>query len=233
MGGDKQEIERIRKVYGKRDIACGGRYAWYKPDVQLSKYARFRWVSSVMFRHFGEDISNLSVLDVGCGTGVFLRELVEAGADPNKLTGTELLEDRLTVARRSTAPGVSWVLGDLDALPSDEMFHIVSAFTVFSSILNDEFRKRLADKMWQRLLPGGVLMVFDFRFDNPANLDVRRVTKKELCTWWPSGNSSFNTLLLAPPLLRRIAPHSSTICQAFEALCPFLRSHFIFSVKKG
>jgi 2-polyprenyl-3-methyl-5-hydroxy-6-metoxy-1,4-benzoquinol methylase len=40
------------------------------------------------------------ILEVGCGSGHFLREMAKWGAIPDRLTGIDLLEDRVTVARR-------------------------------------------------------------------------------------------------------------------------------------
>jgi SAM-dependent methyltransferase len=127
----------------------------------------------------------LRVLNVGCGNGKFLRQLIDWGADPANLTGTELLPDRLDTARRNTAGDVRWHLGELDSLP-DGSFDLVSAHTVFSSILDDAARQRLANGMWRRLRPGGWCLVFDFRYNNPRNRQVRSVTRSELAGLWPA-----------------------------------------------
>lgn len=53
------------------------------------------------------------ILDAGCGTGRVALRLAETG---HELVGVDVDESMLAVARR-TAPDVSWVAGDLAALP--------------------------------------------------------------------------------------------------------------------
>jgi SAM-dependent methyltransferase len=55
------------------------------------------------------------VLDAGCGTGRVAIRLVELG---HRCVGVDLDASMLAVARR-TAPGLTWVRGDLAALPDD------------------------------------------------------------------------------------------------------------------
>lgn len=76
-------------------------------------------------------------------------------------------------------------------------------------------------------------MVFDFRYDNPRNQNVRKVTQAELRQYWPAQQCLYRTLLLAPPIARRMAraPHVAT--ELLTAMLPVLRSHFIFMARKG
>ena len=68
------------------------------------------------------------VLDVGCGTGVFLRLCADRGAD---VSGLDASEGLLEIARERV-PEADLRLGDLQTLPyADDAFDLVTGFTSF------------------------------------------------------------------------------------------------------
>ena len=226
------EQERIRAVYqswlGKERIAA---YAWHRPDVMEQDAARNRVAGAMLAEAFGSDLGTLGILDVGCGSGGFLRQLVHWGADPLKLTGTEYQHDRLEQARLRSAPGIRWHLGDLDIL-SDASVDLAIANTVFSSILDPAARQTLAAEMWRVLRPGGWTMLFDFRYNNPSNAQVRRLGWHEARSLWPDDAFRYQTLLLAPPIARRLGAAPRLLGELLVTLAPILRSHFIYMARK-
>src|SRR5919107_1041883 len=73
-------------------------------------------------------VSGSRVLDVGCGTGVFLRLAADRGAT---VTGLDASENLLAVAR-GRVPEAELVHGDLQSLPlADDAFDLVTGFTSF------------------------------------------------------------------------------------------------------
>ena len=65
------------------------------------------------------------VLDVGCGTGILARAAADRVADEAQVTGLDINEGMLAVARR-IRPRVGWRQGDASALPfSDGSFDVV------------------------------------------------------------------------------------------------------------
>jgi SAM-dependent methyltransferase len=232
MNDKIDEILRIQCVYSGRD-SQGRRslYAWHRPEVRQQEADKERIASAFLSETVGDNLANIQVLDVGCGTGTFLRMLVEWGATPENLLGTDFLPDRLEVARRISAPGIQWHLVGLDFAASDS-FDLVVTNTVFSSILDEQARHALAQEMWRVLKPGGWVMVFDFRYNNPSNSDVRRVTRRELNRYWPSSViEKYQTLLLVPPIARRLVPISRLAGEVLATI-PLLRSHFYFMAQK-
>lgn len=226
------EQERIRCVYhawlAEERIAA---YAWHRPEVMEQDAARSRVAGSLLAQTLGAELGKLRVVDVGCGSGGFLRQLIDWGADPCRLAGTEYQEQRLVLARMRSAPGIRWHLGDLDfAEPGS--FDLVVANTVFSSILGADARAALAQDMWRSVAPGGWCMLFDFRYNNPRNLNVRRVTRGELRTMWPAAESRYRTLLLAPPIARRLGGAPRILSELLATFVPPLRSHFIYMARK-
>jgi SAM-dependent methyltransferase len=225
------EQERISKVYQNWHGGAGlPLYAWHRRDVLQTDSDRTRVFAALICATIGPDLSDKRILDVGCGSGGFLRQLISWGATPSNLTGSELQQDRLDLARVQTAQGVTWHMGWLGSLPAGTM-DLVCAHTVFSSILDDKLRQQLAGEMWQMLKPGGWIMVQDFRYNNPRNPNVRKVTRAELGRLWPGRQSHYRTTLLAPPLGRAVA-RAPYLLQDMLALVPPLRSHFVYMVRK-
>jgi len=73
-------------------------------------------------------------------------------------------------------------------------------------------------------------MVFDFRYNNPYNNNVRKVTRQELKQLWPHSKEQFiQTGLLALPF---ISKNNYGCAELLTALFPFLRSHFIYMARK-
>jgi SAM-dependent methyltransferase len=229
---DQVEQDRINHVYRQwHGGAALARYAWHRPEVVSQQSARARVLSRLLARTVGQDLSAVRVLDVGCGSGGFLRQLIDWGATPSHLTGTELQQDRLEHARLHTAPGVRWHLGQLDAFP-DNSVDLVSAHTVFSSILDEDTRRALAAEMWRVVKPGGWTMIFDFRYSNPRNANVRKVTDVELLRFWPTERRHYRTLVLAPPLSRAMSRLPWLLPELLATMVPLLRSHFVYMAQK-
>jgi SAM-dependent methyltransferase len=78
--------------------------------------------------------AGFSILDVGCGTGHYLRSLRER-LDPNvAYTGIDATKPYIAIARQSF-PGVAFFLGDILSLPlADESFDIVMCINVLNHL---------------------------------------------------------------------------------------------------
>lgn len=230
---ESDEKARIRAVYrewhGGKELAP---YAWHRPEVMEQDAARCRAAGVLLAATVGHDLSRLRIVDVGCGSGGFLRQLISWGARPGNLIGTEYQEDRLDQARAATARGVHWHLGDLDIF-DDGSLDLAVANTVFSSILDEQMRHQLALEMWRVLKPGAWCMVFDFRYNNPANPNVRRVSRPQVRQYWPAAaGHHYQTLLLAPPIARRLSRAPRLVSDLLATFVPPLRSHFIYMAQK-
>jgi SAM-dependent methyltransferase len=91
-----------------------------------------------------------SALEIGCGTGYTLRALRNAlpGAE---LTGTELFEEGLVIARRRW-PNIRLMQADARALPFGSDFDLVGAFDVLEHIDDDA---AALSELRRVLRPGG------------------------------------------------------------------------------
>ncbi|MEE8535970.1 MAG: methyltransferase domain-containing protein [Kiloniellales bacterium] len=96
------------------------------------------------------------VLDVGCGTGVLAREAATAVGPEGRVTGLDINDGMLAVARR-LAPEIDWRQGDAAALPfEDGAFDAVVSQFVLMFVPD---RQAAVAEMGRVLAPGGRLAV--------------------------------------------------------------------------
>jgi hypothetical protein len=77
------------------------------------------------------------------------------------------------VARRRLPGAIRILVGDAAEINLDQgPFDVVYQSTVFTSILDDDFQQKLADRMWALVKPGGGVLWYDFIYSNPRNPDV-------------------------------------------------------------
>jgi ubiquinone/menaquinone biosynthesis C-methylase UbiE len=110
------------------------------------------------------DLATLRVLDVGCGSGSWLRQLVDLGAPAEHLTGTDLSSGRLAVAR-SRNPGISWTETEGQLPFPAGSFDLVMQILVFSSIPDRLLRQRLAEEMTRVTARAGLILWLDLERD--------------------------------------------------------------------
>ena len=224
------ETRAIAERYARRNV--GDRYHPLRPEIWQTRQDRERALISMLQRHARRPLAELDVLEVGCGHGDNLLELLRLGFDPARLVGNELLPERAAAARRRL-PAVTGLLeGDATQLElTDGGFDIVYASTVFSSILDDAFQQRLADAMWRWVRPGGAVLWYDFTIDNPRNADVRAMPLRRLRTLFPAGQVDARRVTLAPPIGRHVVRLHPAAWRLFNAL-PLLRTHLLAWVGK-
>jgi SAM-dependent methyltransferase len=202
----QEEEKRIRSVYAARNTSGKpALYRWWKADVLLNVY-RFQVEVAAIFRRAGwEDLSTLRVLDVGCGSGDWLRQLCGWGACAANLHGIDFLPDRIARARE-LGPTIDFRVSDGWQFPfEDASFDLVTAHTVFSSILNATARKQLAAEMTRVLSSKGSIQIFDFRISHPGNPDTMGIRRREIRRLFPNFRLYSRSLELAPPIARRVA----------------------------
>lgn len=200
----------------------------YMPDQERTR-ALIAWINECGIA----PVQNRRVLEIGCGSGVNLLQFLLLGFSPENLCGNELLDERLAQARERLPASIELRGGDaveLDLPP--QSFDVVFQSTVFTSILDMDFKRRLADKMWSLVRPGGGILWYDFMFDNPRNPDVRGVKRAEIDGLFPSGATWTRRLTLAPPIARavtRVHPYLYTLVN----LVPWLRTHCLCWIPKS
>lgn len=228
------EIDRIRAEYDRRAAASelNDRYSPLNPSVYLATQERQRQIIRFLNQFQTLPLGEAKILEVGCGMGGNLRELIQLGAKPQNIIGNDLMPDRIETARELLPSGVTLLDGDaleLDLQPAS--FDIVMQSTVFSSILDDGIQSRLAAGMWSLVKPGGGVLWYDFTFNNPHNPNVCRVRLARIRELFPTGQIHSQTVTLAPPISRRVVRIHPSLYHLFNFF-PFLRTHLVCWIGK-
>ena len=221
--------------YARRAALPAGRYSLLDPAALRERQGRQRALCQMLAQH-GADPATWRVTELGCGGGGNLLELLQMGFAPAHLHGIELLPERHAAARAVLPAATTLWLGDASMAPVPPASqHLVLVATVFSSLLDDAFRQRLAHTLWQWVAPGGAVVWYDFTVDNPRNADVRGVPLARVRQLFPQGRFSIRRLTLAPPLARavgRLHPALQPVLHTLLNALPPLRTHLLAWIAK-
>jgi hypothetical protein len=199
-------------------------YAHWKPDVILRRNERNRVIATMLHRAGVFPGEGDRCLEIGFGALGWLGELLCWGVREPDLHGIEIDHDRLRRAQ-AALPCADLRLGDGARLPwKDNQFHLVVASTVFTSILDSRVRSIVSGEITRVLAPGGALLWYDFRVNNPRNRQVRGVSRREIRSLFPQLHGRIRSLTLAPPLARLLANKSWMLASLGSAI-PILHTH--------
>jgi SAM-dependent methyltransferase len=229
--GDERETDAVAERYARR-ASADDRYSVLRPDVWQTLQERQRALIALFARLGWADLSDKRLLEVGCGGGSNLLELLRLGFAAEHLSGVELLPARYAQARRALPAALTLHAGDALQLPLPEATQdAVFVSTVFSSLLDDAFQERLAATMWRWVRPGGGVLWYDFTVDNPRNRDVRGVPLSRVRALFPHGRIEARRVTLAPPIARAVTRVHPALYTLFNAL-PLLRTHVLAWIAK-
>jgi SAM-dependent methyltransferase len=225
------EERRIRATYAQR--RTDNLYAWSTSAHVFIMQGIERRLLPLLAANGMASLSGKCILEIGCGTGHWLQEFVKWGAHPHDVVGMDLVADRIGEARALCAQGVHLFCGSAAALPLPAAsFDLVAQFTVFTSILEPNLKRQVACEMLRVVKPSGLILWYDFFFNNPKNMNVRGIAGREIQWLFPSCSVKLRRVTLAPPLTRRLASRSWLACSLLEAI-PLLRTHFLGVIRKA
>lgn len=226
-----QELHEIKARYDRR-TTNDARYVRLRPSVYMTVQERERAIIALIQEAGLEPLGDKTLLEVGCGTGGNLLELMRLGFQPENMLANDLLPQRVADARRMLPETIKVLEGDASQLDLPHgSFDVLLQSTVFTSILDREFQHKLADHMWALLKEGGGIFWYDFVHDNPKNPDVKGVPLKRIKELFPEGNIISKRVTLAPPISRRVTKLHPQL-YTFLNLFPFLRTHLLCWIEK-
>jgi ubiquinone/menaquinone biosynthesis C-methylase UbiE len=226
------EQQRIADEYRRRasEESYRYRYSMLDPASLHAMQSRERAVMALLRRQGISDLPSQRLLDVGCGSGGELLRWISYGCQPDNCAGIDLMPDRVAQARGRLPAAVRIDQGDASRLPHESStFDFVTQFTVISSILDAGMRSQVAAEMLRVLKPCGLIVWYDF-WINPANRQTRGVRLREIKSLFPGCTFDSRRVTLAPPLARRIVPHSWLLGSLLEQLP--LRTHWLVGIRK-
>ena len=224
------EEVRMRNAYGKRQAEH--HYSWFNPSYVFLMQERERLFLRTLKRHGFLPLETQHILEIGCGTGYWLREFIKWGARPQNINGIELLSERVDIAKQLSPQGVHIECGSGTKVGfSDGCLDLVLQSTVFSSILDFSTKQQIASEMLRVVKANGAILWYDFHVNNPRNPDVQGVNKREIFRLFPNCRIDLRRITLAPPLARFLAPYSLLTCYLLERLKIF-NSHYLGVTRK-
>jgi SAM-dependent methyltransferase len=181
----QREIEHGRYLVAR---GAGEVWNWEGPAGRIRWERRVRMLTSHI-------TSNVKVLELGCGTAYFTRELAQTGAS---ITAIDISPDLLEVARHEcSAPNVLFEVQNAYALTyRDSEFDSV----VGSSVLHHLEIDRALTQIYRVLRPGGTI-----RFTEPNMLNPQIAIQKNVpAVKRRLGDSPDETAFFRWPLQRRL-----------------------------
>ena len=221
-----EEAEKIKVRYEKRRNNDAGKNenAVFIENVIKERETIY---SGIIKEHFNKT-DKLTFIEIGAGAGANIDFFRKLGIKAENIVAAELLPERAATLREKY-PKITVSEGDALQLNFEKSFDIVFQSLVFTSILDADFKEKLAMKMWSMLKQGGLILWYDFKFNNPANKDVKGVDKSEIKQLFPAVNEIvFYNVTLAPPVGRRVG----SMYEFVNSVFPFLRTHLITVIKK-
>ncbi len=227
------EEARLRSAYERRKLEIPKqRYSYFSAGNLLHIQERERRVLALLARHAQVPLEEMKILEVGCGTGFWLREFIKWGACPEKLVGLDLLQDRIEECKRLCPSGVTVHCGNAASIDLPrESFDLILQSTVFSSVLDVATRRQMANEMVRVLRHGGIIIWYDLFMNNPNNADVRGIDRSQIRALFPKCKITSSRITLAPPLARWLARRARTICDVLAGL-RILDTHLLAVISK-
>jgi len=225
------EEARIRGAFARRQ--GDHRYSWFNPGHLFIVQERERRLLAVLKRNGFASLDAKKILEIGCGTGQWLREFIKWGARPENINGIDLLPDRVAEAKRLSPERLSVQAGSAVNLACpDATFDLVLQATVFTSVLDSTMRQQMASEMLRVVKDDGLILWYDYHVNNPWNPDVRGVKKSEIRRLFPRCRVELQRITLAPPLCHFLASFSWLLCSLLGSV-PLLCTHYLGVIRKG
>jgi SAM-dependent methyltransferase len=224
----------IATQYARRDANVDAkRYSLFEAAALRAQLERLDAMLALLRAERWCTLADRSIVEVGCGAGGNLLDMLRLGASPERLCGIELLPERVIAARRCLPAALKIIEGDATTVsiaPSSQ--DVVIAFTVFSSLLDHTSQDQLAAAIWRWLKPGGGVLWYDFVVDNPRNRDVRGIPMRRLRALFPKARLTARRVTLLPPLARAVGRIHPGLIVPLAACLPFLKTHrLVFALK--
>jgi SAM-dependent methyltransferase len=232
-GPDPGFAARLEAVYTARGYDADPHYSEFSPTY-LQRVQSMESAYLGALRRFGihKRLEHARALDFGCGNGHWMARMISWGFVQENLFGADVRDGAVRAARQ-LLPGCHIERNVDGVLPfASDWFDVCLVNLVFTSILDEERRRQAADELRRVTRPGGVILVLDFRFNNPANPNVRMLGIRQLSALFHHCKlSEHRSLVLAPPIAARVAPWSRWLTTTLESF-PFLRTHFLAALRK-
>lgn len=217
------ELAAIRSRYDRRERTTPFWKRGYYRRIQCDREEIYDWIIKRSF----SSLEGINVLEVGAGNGNNLPYFNNLGIPWQQIHANELRDDRVCNLHKSFPTELRVLPGNaLDV--AGKRYDIILASTVFSSILNDDCRQELANHMLSLLSNKGIIIWYDFVYQNLRNPDVRGIREAEVRSLFRNAHSmQFWSVSVMPAIAVLVGP----LYNVFRQI-PFLRSHLIGKIAR-
>tara|TARA_B100002051_G_C16716311_1_gene629676 strand:- start:795 stop:1493 length:699 start_codon:yes stop_codon:yes gene_type:complete len=184
-----------------------------------------------LFVHNDILLKNKCILDVGCAGGNTISLMIELGASEKNIYGIDIREERLDYAKNK------FPLADISLMDAgnieyqDASFDVINVFTLFTSILDNDYRLKISEELYRVLKPEGYIIYYDFRFNNPFNKNVKGIKIHEIERLFPHMDKQISLITLLPPLARKLKKSTIRLYPIISTL-NILKTHYLGLFKK-
>lgn len=219
----ERDLDTIRSAYDGYRVH-GRRRLW---DLQNPGFARLvadrdRMIISNIRASLGPSVGRL--LEIGFGDARLAEAAHAAQLPIGKWAGVDLDADAVRLASQQL-PWATFIEASADRLPFDDAtWDVVLASALFSSLPSIEIERAVAAETARVLAPGGWLVWYDLRIDNPTNRAVHGLSRERLRSLFPGWKAELRAMSLLPPLARRLG-RTTPIAYPILERVPMLRSH--------
>jgi ubiquinone/menaquinone biosynthesis C-methylase UbiE len=238
------EVERIRQENRRRarEVAPD-LYSLTEPETLYRVHQLDRAALTALRRERFFPLGGKTILEIGCGGALWLSTFELWGAKRKDLAGIDLNKGAIDNLRRQfsadrdeqgrlLSPGADFRCGNAAELPwADNSFDLVLQSTVLTSILDADMKRAVASEMMRVVKEDGIILWYDFLYNNPRNPNVRGIGRREICSLFPGTDIRLRRVTLAPPLSRRIVPWTWFGAMMLEGF-RFLNSHYLGIIRK-
>jgi SAM-dependent methyltransferase/glycosyltransferase involved in cell wall biosynthesis len=182
------------------------------------------------------DPQTAHVLDVGCGGGGDIYQLLRVGYAPALITGIEIQAERLDGAKK-LYPHIRWMDGDATQMAFETgSYDLVFESTMFATLPDDLVRSAIASEMVRVCRPGGYLVLVDWRTPKPGDSNYKALAQRELRKLFAIGRDTALAGVfkgaLVPPVGRFLSKYASWLYFPVAKLFPFLVGQVVYVLKK-
>lgn len=181
--------------------------------------------------------SKAAVLDVGCGAGGNIYQLLRLGYLPENITGIEI-QSNLVEDARKMYPSAHFLHGDASKMPfADQTFDLVMESTMFATLTDDSVSQMIASEMVRVCKKGGYILLVDWRIPKPGDARYKALTMARLSKML---NIKKDVSLmkickgaLVPPIGRFLSKYLPATYFPLAAAFPFLVGQVVYLFRKN
>jgi len=191
---------------------------------------RERFLQRLFARLRVESLETYSAFEAGCSTGYNLRLMVQWGGRPENMAGIDI-DSAAADYCKAHSPEIRVHCGSADTIPeADESFDLSMAFTLFSSVPDEDVAHGIARELFRITKPGGIILIYDMRRQSP-NRNVHPIGLDDVRRWFPKCPMRAYPITLAPPLSRYVGRYVPWAYAPLAAV-PILRTHAMYVLRR-